>query len=86
MLDLSLQGVLLHRGVVWIEQILKLGDCERYFSGFLLCFTPRFVSNHFLIVLNRGRVSRGPFPFKFDNRWLKESGSKELIRNCWMRF
>lgn len=42
---------------------------------------PRPVSNHFLILLDGGKVRRGFAPFHFENMWLKKEGFKELLKN-----
>ncbi|RVX01994.1 hypothetical protein CK203_019450 [Vitis vinifera] len=33
---------------------------------------------HFPILLEGGGLRRGPYPFKFENMWLKAEGFKEL--------
>ena len=44
---------------------------------------PRPTSDHFPVLLEWGGLRKGPFPFKFENRWLKVEGFKDLIGGWW---
>ena len=56
------------------------------FSGILQSKLPRPTSYHFPILLEGGGLRRGPFPFKFENIWLKVEGFKDLLRRWWQGF
>ena len=39
--------------------------------------------DHFLVLLEGGRLRKGPSPFRFENMWLKVEGFKDLIGGWW---
>ena len=41
------------------------------------------MSDYFPILLDGGRVRRGPTPFRFENTWLKEERFKDLLKGWW---
>ena len=41
------------------------------------------MSDHFSILLDGGGLRRGPFPFRFENMWLKVEGFKDLLKLWW---
>ena len=41
------------------------------------------MSDHFSILLDGGGLRRGPFPFRFENMWLKVEGFKDLLKSWW---
>ena len=47
------------------------------------CILPRPMSDSFPILLDGGRVRRGPTPFRFENTWLKEERFKDLLKGWW---
>ena len=52
-------------------------------KGILQKRLPCLCSNHFLILLDTGEVSRGRRSFKFENMWLKADGFKALVKQWW---
>ena len=63
-----------------LNRFLVSEDWESHFNGVVQCILPRPMSNHFPILLDGGRVRRGPTPFRFENTWLKEEGFKDLLK------
>jgi len=43
----------------------------------------KITSDHFLILLWVGEVSRGRRPFKFENMWLEVDGFSDLVKSFW---
>ena len=41
------------------------------------------MSDHFPILLDGGGLRRGPSPFRFENKWLKVEGFKDLLKSWW---
>ena len=63
-----------------LDRFLFSGDWEEYFSNVVQTNWPRPTSDHSLILLDVGGINRGPFPFRFENMWLKVEGFKELLK------
>ena len=47
------------------------------------CVLPRLVSDHFSILLDGGGLRKDPFPFRFENMWLKVEGFSDLLKSWW---
>ncbi|WJZ95377.1 hypothetical protein VitviT2T_014152 [Vitis vinifera] len=56
------------------------GGCSH---GAIQTVLARPISDHALILLDRGGMRRGPTPFRFENMWLKSEGFKEVMRQWW---
>ena len=41
------------------------------------------ISDHFPVLLEGGRLRKGPSPFRFENMWLKVEGFIDLIQSWW---
>ena len=65
-----------------LDRFLVSDDWEDQFSGLVQKILPNPTSDHAPILLDRGGIINGKFPFRFENMWLKEEGFKDLIR-CW---
>ncbi|RVW42423.1 Transposon TX1 uncharacterized 149 kDa protein [Vitis vinifera] len=61
-----------------IDRFLISEDWEAHFRECIQGVLARPVSNHSPIILDGGRMRRGPTPFRFENMWLKEEGFKEI--------
>ena len=93
--DLALRDLPLQRGLfTWngglngqtmsrLDRFLVSEDWESRFSGVVQSTLLRLVSNHYFILLDGGRVRRGPLPFRFENMWLKKKGFKDLLKDWW---
>ena len=44
------------------------------------------ISDHFLILVEAGRILRGKSPFRFENMWLKTDGFKNRVHSLWNRY
>lgn len=69
-----------------LDCFLVSKDWECHFNGVVQSILPRPVFDHFPILLNGGRVGKGPTPFHFKNMWLKEEGFEELLKIWWQGF
>ena len=64
-----------------LDRFLVTEEWDSHFGGIRQKTLPRPTSDHFPILLERGKsLTRGPFPLRFENMWLKEKGFKDLIR------
>ena len=62
-------------------------DWDSMFGNVVQWLLPKPDPYHFPISLDGGGVMvRGPSSFHFENMWLKEKGSKDLIRGWWQGF
>ena len=85
--DLPLQGGpftwsggLNNQAMSRLDRFLVSEDWEGHFKGVVQCTLPRSVSDHFPILLDGERVSKGHVPFRFENMWLKEESFKDLLK------
>ena len=69
-----------------LDRFLVFEDWECYFSEAVQCLLPKPVSDHCTILLDGEGARKGPSPFRFENRWLKEDNFKDLLRSWWMGF
>jgi hypothetical protein len=47
---------------------------------------PRPLSDHFPLLLEVGSMSRGKFPFRFENMWLQEEGFVDRVQGWWSSY
>ncbi|RVW75378.1 Transposon TX1 uncharacterized 149 kDa protein [Vitis vinifera] len=66
-----------------LDRFLVFEDWESQFSGVVQSTLSRPMSDHCPILLDMGRMRRGPMPFHFENMWLKEEGFKDLLKIWW---
>jgi hypothetical protein len=73
---------------VWprIDHFLVSSDWEARFPVVSQKRLPHLYSDHFLILLDCGDISRGSRPFKFENMWLKADGFVGMVKQWWDSF
>ena len=76
-------GGLNRQTVSTLDRFLVSEDWESRFSGVVQSTLLRLVSNHYFILLDGGRVRRGPLPFRFENMWLKKEAFKDPLKDWW---
>ena len=69
-----------------LDRFLNIEEWDCHFGKVTQRILRRPISDHSLILLERGTWLNGPFPFRFENMWLKVEGFKELIRDWWQNF
>ena len=67
-----------------MDHFLIIDEWDNLFINVIQTVLPRPISDHFPIALKGGRdMVKGPYPFRFENMWLKEEGFKMLIKEWW---
>ncbi|RVW63021.1 hypothetical protein CK203_062919 [Vitis vinifera] len=66
-----------------LDRFLVSPSWLNHFSSVLQSRLPRPIFDHFPVLLEDGRIRRGPSPFRFENMWLKVEGFIDLIRSWW---
>ena len=69
-----------------IDRFLVNSEWEDHFANATQTRLSRPVSDLWPVLLESGGVQRGPFPFRFENMWLKVDGFVDLIRVWWENY
>ena len=66
-----------------LDKFLLSSDWEEHFPNIRQRRLQRFLSDHFLILVEGGNFQRDCRPFRFENMWLKADGFMDKVRSWW---
>jgi hypothetical protein len=69
-----------------IDRFLISSDWEDVYPDVTQKLLPHPLSDHFPLLLEVGSMSRGKFPFRFENMWLKDEGFVDRIEAWWSSY